>query len=195
MNEWQLQDQLTIRWLEEGFMQNGRRFDLVAWELMFPSWQINSSKKKWNEPSVDFILHDGHSTFLSLELKNEIKGKKALLAAYCQALHRTHLFRNQYTPEKMLIAHQACFSKEDSYRIRNSAFHQRTTPFPENPIILPILAARKFPVGAENLIAEWAEMAASEFVGVIGRYKGVKEFRRVEEEGVRREAVEMVVVG
>jgi hypothetical protein len=195
MNEWQLQDQLTLQWNEKPLLLNGVEYFLVAWELMFPSWGINNNKKKWNEVSVDFILFDGKETFLCLELKNEIKGKKALLSAYCQALHRTHLFRNQYTPEKMLIAHQACFSKEDSYRIRNSTFHQHTTPFPENPIVLTILAARKFPAAAENLIAEWAEMSASDFVVVIGQYRGGKELRRVEKEGVRREALMLLLLG
>jgi hypothetical protein len=61
-------------------------------ELMFPSCGINSNKNKWNEVSVDFILFDGMEPFLCLEMKNEIKGKKALLVAYCQVLHRAHLF-------------------------------------------------------------------------------------------------------
>jgi hypothetical protein len=39
------------------------------------------------------------------------------------------------------------------------------------------------------MIAEWSEMSASDFVGVIGRYRGGKELRRVEDEGVMREAV------
>jgi hypothetical protein len=192
MTEWELQDHLTVQWINSPLQFQGTTYYLVAWELMFPSWEINNNKKKWNEVSVDFILFDGKETFLCLELKNEIKGKKALLSAYCQAMHRTHLFRNLYTPDKMLIAHQICFSKEDSYRIRNVTFNQRITPFPENPIVLPILAAMKFPVAAENMIAEWAQMSASDFADLIGRYKGVKEFRRIEEEGVRRVAVAVV---
>jgi hypothetical protein len=54
---------------------------------------INNNKKKWNEVSVDFILFDGKEAFLCLELKNEIRGKKALLSAYCQAFHRVYFFR------------------------------------------------------------------------------------------------------
>ncbi|MBL0317560.1 MAG: hypothetical protein IPP69_18090 [Flavobacteriales bacterium] len=109
MNEWQLQDQLTISWIHNPPIIEGRVFDVVAWELMFPSWKINENKKKWNEVSVDFILFDRDQTFLCLELKNEIKGRRALLSAYCQALSRTHLFEEQYNPERMRSAHLELF--------------------------------------------------------------------------------------
>jgi hypothetical protein len=80
MNEWQLQDHLTTTWLQSPPIIDGRKFHLVAWELMFPSWGINDKKRKWNEVSVDFILFDSKQTFLCLELKNEIKGLWALIS-------------------------------------------------------------------------------------------------------------------
>jgi hypothetical protein len=91
MNEWELQDQLTLQWIEKPLLFNGIEYFVVAWELMFPSWGINNNKKKWNEPSVDFILFDGKETFLCLELENEVKSRKPLLSPYCQSIYRTAL--------------------------------------------------------------------------------------------------------
>ncbi len=63
---------------------------------------------------MDFILFDGEKTFLCLELKNEIKSRKPLLSAYCQACHRTSLFIEQYDREKMLRAQEDCYSTNDA---------------------------------------------------------------------------------
>lgn len=189
MNEWQLQDQLTAAWIQNPPIIEGRAFHLVAWELMFPSWAINEKKRKWNEVSIDFIAFDGHQTFACIELKNEIKGKRALLSAYCQALHRTHLFKTQYAPSKMSEAQFQCFNPADSYRIQSVQFENKTFAFPHSPIVKPILAARKFPEHSEQLINDWSQMSDSEFRECLLGYAQVKEFRRVMEVGCGRAEV------
>lgn len=186
MNEWQLQDILTLRWIQNPLSIDDKPFHLVAWELMFPSWQINENKKKWNEPSIDFIAFDGHETFACIELKNEIKGKRALLSAYCQVLHRAHLFKAQYAPSKMLAAQTQCFNPADSYRIQSVQFKQPAFLFPQSPIVKPILAARKFPEHSERLINDWSQMSEDEFRDCLLWYKQGKEFRRVMETGCGR---------
>ncbi|MBL0317569.1 MAG: hypothetical protein IPP69_18135, partial [Flavobacteriales bacterium] len=158
MNEWQLQDQLTISWIHNLPIIEGLVFDVVAWELMFPSWKINDNKGKWNEVSVDFILFDRDQTFLCLELKNEIKEQRALLSAYCQTL-RTHLFLQQYNPERMRSAHLSCFNKAESYRIQNLNASLVEFNFPSQMEVIPVLAARKFPVGAKGNDSKWSSMS------------------------------------
>ena len=86
MNEWELQDHLSTKWRAGNFIFNDFEYQLVCWELMFPSWLINNNKSKWNEVSIDFILYSTElSQFLCVELKNKISGKQKLLSGYCQA--------------------------------------------------------------------------------------------------------------
>ncbi|MEW6667146.1 MAG: hypothetical protein AB1512_18235, partial [Thermodesulfobacteriota bacterium] len=65
MNEWDLQRQLSRIWRGAISIEHrAQLYRLVCWELMFPSWQINYKLRKWNEPSIDFILFDGKEKFL-----------------------------------------------------------------------------------------------------------------------------------
>jgi hypothetical protein len=194
MNEWQLQDKLTLRWIQNPLSIDDKPFHLVAWELMFPSWQINENKKKWNEPSIDFIAFDGNETFSCIELKNEIKGKRALLSAYCQVLHRAHLFKTQYAPSKMLAAQTQCFNPADSYRIQSVQFKQPAFPFPQSPIVKPILAARKFPEYSTRLIEEWTMLQDEEFKDAIPNYSQNEEFRRMLDSNCWRERVGLLMI-
>lgn len=187
MNEWQLQDQLTTEWIQNPLTFEGMAYELVACELMFPSWKINNNKKKWNEVSVDFILFDREQTFLCLELKNEIKGKRALLSAYCQTLTRTHLFRQQYNPERMRSAHLSCFNKAESYRIQSLNAFLVEFIFPSQMEVIPVLAARKFPKGAEEMIQNWSSMSAQDFHAELERYSNMKEMERIVEWGCGKE--------
>lgn len=194
MNEWQLQDQLTLAWLQNPLTFEGKACDVVAWELMFPSWKINNNKKKWNEVSLDFILFDHEQTFLCLELKNEIKGRRALLSAYCQSLTRTYLFRQQYNPERMRSAHLNCFNKEESYRVQNLNAPLREFNFPSQMDVMPVLAARKFPQETDEMIQEWSNMTLKEFHAELERYSNMKEMERFVEWGCGKEMVSVVKV-
>ena len=81
MNEWELQHYLTKKWRNKNLIYNQFEYHLVCWELMFPSWDINDKRTKWNEISIDFILYSLElSEFLCVELKNII----CLLSDYPQ---------------------------------------------------------------------------------------------------------------
>ena len=56
MNEWELQHYLTKKWRTENLNYNGFEYQLVCWELMFPSWIINRKRNKWNEISIAPLL-------------------------------------------------------------------------------------------------------------------------------------------
>jgi hypothetical protein len=171
MTEWELQDQLTLQWIDKPLLFNGVEYFVVAWELMFPSWQINENSKKWNEKSVDFIMFDGISTFLCLELKNEIKGRQALLSAYCQAMHRTRLFKSQYRPSLMKNAHNACFDRNNSYRIQQIDEIKRDFNFPAKADFQCVLAAAKFPANAAESFQEWRRMTKEQLFYMMDKYK------------------------
>jgi hypothetical protein len=66
MNEWQLQDKLTLSWILNPPLLDEKPFHLVAWELMFPSWRINEKKR------------NGMSHLLTLLLLTEIRPLHAL---------------------------------------------------------------------------------------------------------------------
>jgi hypothetical protein len=194
MTEWELQDQLTVQWIKSPLQFQGTSYFLVAWELMFPSWEINNNKKKWNEVSVDFILFDGKETFLCLELKNILKGQKPLLAAYCQAVHRSNLFATQYHSDKIAKAHFACFDSMNSYRIREFSYPRREFIFPTHPTVKTVLAAREFPSNNEVSILKWNEMDWQSFKDEIGKYVATKEMNRMMELGKNNEGVITITV-
>ena len=102
MNEQELQEILSSNWRQNNLEYSFDEFRLICWELMFPSWSINDNKRKWNEKSIDFIFYSENSeTFICGELKNKIKDRKNLLAAYCQTVQRSIRFNQQYSPLKM----------------------------------------------------------------------------------------------
>ena len=83
MNEWQLQDYLTKKWRKENLVFEGSDYRLVCWELMFPSWEINDNRAKWNETSIDFIFYSIElAEFLCIELKNIIKDSVPIVIAH-----------------------------------------------------------------------------------------------------------------
>jgi len=188
-NEWDLQDQLTLKWIRTPLHLNHVDYFLVAWELMFPSWKINDKNKKWNEVSIDFILFDGEQTFLCLELKNIIKGRKALLSAYCQVAHRTALFQAQYDTIKMGNLYQNCFDSSLSYRVRESISPSRRFNFPVIPNVIPVLAAAEIPNASLEMIAAWNVMGWETFCSERSCYTKLKEMDRLMDMNVKLEDV------
>ena len=91
ITEWELQNHLTKKWRKNNFFHNGTEYILVCWELMFPSWDINDKRAKWNEISIDFILYSiDLKQFLCVELKNNLKGKKTIILI----THKLKLLKN-----------------------------------------------------------------------------------------------------
>ena len=160
MNEWHLQQTLEQKWTMGPLFWNDRHWHLVTRELMFPSWQINSNKKKWNEPSVDFVLFDGDLTFLILELKYEVKSPVKLLEAFCQTQHSAFRFLEGYSPEKM-------------GQITIQPF-----VFPIHPKVQLLIGAKLFAKSATELMTLWNDMEAKELKELISSYKKRRVFER-----------------
>lgn len=194
MNEWELQEALTLQWIKCPLRISGIDYFLVAWELMFPSWEINHKSKKWNEVSIDFIFFDGQETYLCLELKNNIKSRKPLLSAFCQTLHRTSLFREQYNPEKMRRVNKYCFDKMHSYRVQEVENKVRTFDFPETAQVIPILAAREFPENGKSDISKWNDLGWNEFEIDLLNYTMGKEMDRLYNQGAKPFKVEILCI-
>jgi hypothetical protein len=127
-------------------------------------------------------------------LKNEIQGKRALLSAYCQVLHRLHLFKEQYHQDKITKAFNDCFNTQDSYRIQSIDLQRPQFSFPSVHIVLPVLAARKFPEGSAKLIEEWTLLQNAEFNDALLNYSQNKEFRRMLDLNCKRTRVELRIV-
>lgn len=109
MNEWDLQDWLTTQW-SEGVLLDGERYFLAAWEVMFPSWQINDESKKWNEPSIDFLLLDRQGGLIALELKRMVTAPRDAWSVLCQVTHRAQQMRTSYSYDRLEEAYAAAFS-------------------------------------------------------------------------------------
>lgn len=104
LNEHKLQHELTQRWIERGLDITGRRCMLLAWEPMFPSWETNYYKSKWDEPSLDFVFVDETGTLYALELKPEVQAPGAAWRALAQVTHRAALIHRSRTFEKLQMA-------------------------------------------------------------------------------------------
>ena len=141
MNEWDLQEILTDEWIDKKFNFNSSFYELICWELMFPSWEINNPKVKWDEPSIDFILYsEEKSEFLCVELKNKIKHRRDLLLGFCQVTHRTIQFKKQYNIDKIKNAQSICYNQLEIQR--GSKINKN---FKTSPNIRRILMAKEFP--------------------------------------------------
>jgi len=112
INEWQLQEVLTDRWLPTGIEHQGESLFLLAWEVMFDTWTINDNTKDWTKPSIDFIALDESGTLVCIELKRRIAGRKSVWSALAQVTRRALLMSASYTPEKLRRAHDLCGSGE-----------------------------------------------------------------------------------
>src|SRR5690606_698548 len=61
---------------------------LLAWELMFPSWQTNHYLAKRNEPSLDFVFVDETGTLYAFELQRTITSPGESCRVLAQVMHR-----------------------------------------------------------------------------------------------------------
>ena len=178
MNEWELQHYLTKKWRKENLYYNGFEYHLVCWELMFPSWEINDKRTKWNEISIDFILYSIElSEFLCVELKNIVKGKKNLLSAYCQTTQRTIHFIEQYDVKKLNRARKLCHTSSINERGGvNSNIDE--IEFSKKPSIKRILMAKSFQSNALVLIDRLNTLNRNELQNEYSGYAITKEFER-----------------
>ena len=185
MNEWELQHYLTKKWRKDNLYYNGFDYHLVCWELMFPSWDINDNRTKWNEISIDFILYSTElNEFLCVELKNIIKGKKNLLSAYCQATQRTINFIEQYDVKKLNRARKLCHISSINERGGVEPTIDEIK-FSKKPVIKRVLMAKSFQSNASEFIDYLNSLNRSELQNEYSIYSTNKEFDRfnaIEEE-------------
>ena len=178
MNEWELQHYLTKKWRKDNLYYNGFDYHLVCWELMFPSWDINDNRTKWNEISIDFILYSTElNEFLCVELKNIIKGKKNLLSAYCQATQRTINFIEQYDVKKLNRARKLCHISSINERggVESTIGEIK---FSKKPAIKRVLMAKSFQSNASEFIDYLNSLNRSELQNEYSIYSTNKEFER-----------------
>jgi len=185
MNEWELQHYLTKKWRKDNLYYNGFDYHLVCWELMFPSWDINDNRNKWNEISIDFILYSTElNECLCVELKNIIKGKKNLLSAYCQATQRTINFIEQYDVKKLNRARKLCHISSINERGGVEPTIDEIK-FSKKPVIKRVLMAKSFQSNASEFIDYLNSLNRSELQNEYSIYSTNKEFDRfnaIEEE-------------
>lgn len=181
MNEWELQKNLKKEYLRELLIFEEKRYRLVCWELMFPSWKINDKKGKWDEPSVDFIFYsEGDNQFLCVELKNNLRFKKDLLSAYCQVIHRTIKFIKQYSIEKISSANKLCLEHLSNEATDYTGIKEPIT-FQENPRVLPVLMANSFHSGSHSLVNLWDSYSLELLKQETNGYARNMEFKRINE--------------
>ncbi len=178
MNEWELQHLLTERWRRNKFEFDSENFDLVCWELMFPSWGICDKNRNWGEKSVDFIFFAPDSNrLLVCEIKNIIKGRKDFLSAYCQTIERTSCFTAQYSADKMKDAMKECYH----FAINERGGPQLEVPnilFPTNPKIEMILLAIDFPKKSLGEFDNWNTISLFNLQAETQKYSTNNEFKR-----------------
>lgn len=178
MNEWELQHKLSKKYRKEKFILEQNKYDLVLWELMFPSWKINDNRGKWNEPSIDFIFYsEKKSEFLCIELKNRILGHKNLLTAFYQATHRTILFIEQYSVFKIEKARDFCFS--NAILARGGINEKlKKISFDKNPTFRRMLMASSFPKNYEEKINYWNNLSLLNLKNENVKYSKNREIKR-----------------
>ena len=178
MNEWDLQHYLSVKWREENLIVEGNEYELVCWELMFPSWRINDKHGKWDEKSVDFIFYSTSlNEFICVEIKNLIRGRKELLSAFCQVTQRTIEFIEQYDSRKMSNAHILCFENASKER-GGINYNKGNLTFGVNSEIKRLLIANKFPANAEAELSQWNKFSLQSIKEETKKYKSTLEFNR-----------------
>lgn len=176
MNEWDLQGALTEQWLASppDIDQLGK-MDLVAWELMFPSWDINYKTTRWNEPSIDFVFLSQAGAFVLVELKNIIPDRSRFLSAYCQVSHRAVQFVNTYSKERLQKAFDSCMQgacgrsmAESSATSRVATRLNNLSSSREDLSIYRVVAATAFPKKHEALLDQINGSSYSDMLRLIG---------------------------
>lgn len=187
MNEWDLQAELTDSWLKEPpEIGPYGRLDLVAWELMFPSWDINYKTTRWNEPSLDFVFLTQADGFVLVELKNVIPNRSSFLSAFCQVSHRAVQFVRTYNPERLQKAFRFCMEGACQRPAGDPAslarVSDRIAGLPTNlqvDKVYRVIAATEFPTSHGSLLDQYNSSSFEDLVTLIGEpAKSAKERRR-----------------
>ena len=185
MNEWILQDSLTTKWATEGpTIPPFGRLTLVAWELMFPSWDINHSSTRWNEPSIDFVFLTDAGAFVLLELKHIVTSYVPFLSAFCQVTHRASRFVSTYSRERLLHAHShceagACGRQNEAFQLLPLATAPDTISF---GAVHRVIGAVSFPRSADTLLARLNQASFPDLITELAsRSQNSREFRRFRE--------------
>src|SRR5688500_9458002 len=85
--EWRLEDAQTKLWTGGIQMPDGEVLQLIAWEVMAPSWRINDAHGAWGEPAVDFLAVDESGRPVVIELKRRLTAPVPVWRAVCQVTH------------------------------------------------------------------------------------------------------------
>jgi len=176
MNEWDLQATLTQRWLASPPDINPfGKMDLVAWELMFPSWDINYKTTRWDEPSIDFVFLSQAGAFVLVELKNVIPDRSRFLSACCQVSHRAVQFVNTYSKERLQKAFDYCMQGACGRSIAESSATNRIatrltnlSSSREDLSIYRVVAATSFPKKHEALLDQINGSSYLDMLRIIG---------------------------
>lgn len=107
MNEHELQSRLTRTWVRDGIRLGGERLFLAAWEVM-DDYRINSAKRSFGRPAIDFLLLDRAGRLVAVELKMKVQAPRDCWAVLCQVTHRAHLLAAAFDTDRLVSASQAC---------------------------------------------------------------------------------------
>jgi hypothetical protein len=109
--EWQLQEQLTGCWNADGILlPSGELLQLVAWEVMPSSWEVNDALHHWGSPAVDFVAVDQTHRPVAIELKRRLTGPLHTWRAVCQVTHLTLALAASANVKKVDRVRGACRS-------------------------------------------------------------------------------------
>jgi hypothetical protein len=157
MTEWELQRALTDHWVPRGVQHRDEWLMLVAWEVMFPSWDINNAKHNWSEPSIDFIAIDGVGRLVAIELKVAVAGVEQAWRVLTQVTHRAICIARTAKPQLLQGAHRSCWSGSDGEVAprpilpvweRHAEFYDLAAPLPTwSRGVRRIVAANRFSDG------------------------------------------------
>ena len=172
---------MTNDWIENKFNYNSKFYELICWELMFPSWEINNNKGKWDEPSIDFIFYNEEtSEFLCVELKNEIKDRRSLLSGFCQVSYSAIQFKKQYSIDKIKRAQFLSYKSlnRESVKKINENYNIQ---FCKSPKIKRILMAKKFLNNsrADKYFNLFNSLNFNDLISEISNYSDSKVFGRI----------------
>ncbi len=151
---------------------------------MFPSWDINHSSTRWNEPSIDFVFLTNTGAFVFLELKHIITSYVPFLSAFCQVTHRATRFVATYSRERLLHAHShcvagACGRQNESFRLLPLATAPDTISF---EAVHRVIAAVSFPRSTDTLLARLNQASFPDLITELSsRSQNLREFRRFRE--------------
>jgi hypothetical protein len=111
-----LQLRLTTCWLEHGLIVDGHRLYLLAWEVMTPSWDINSANNGFGEPASDFLFLDISGNLWVVEVKPEIRSAMPSWNVLCQVTFYAVQIERSRAFEKLEKAHEISFIDYDKRR-------------------------------------------------------------------------------